>query len=67
MLDFARGILRHRKLILITFVIAIVLGSFLALKVPVNYDLSTYLPENTESTRALKEVKDLFGLSLIHI
>lgn len=64
MLDFAHGILRHRKLILITFVIAIVLGSFLALKVPVNYDLSTYLPENTESTRALKEVKDLFGDAL---
>lgn len=64
MLDFARGILRHRKLILITFVIALVLGSFLALKVPVNYDLSTYLPENTESTRALKEVKDLFGDAL---
>lgn len=64
MLDFAHGILRHRKMILITFVIAIVLGSFLALKVPVNYDLSTYLPENTESTRALKEVKDLFGDAL---
>lgn len=58
---FAASILHHRALILSIFTIALVLSAFLALKVPINYDLTAYVPDHAPSTRAIREVDKQFG------
>lgn len=48
-----RGITRHKKLVIAIFLVATVISAVLILGVSVNYDLTDYLPEDSESTIAL--------------
>lgn len=59
--SLTRGITKHKKLVIAVFLIAMVLSAVLILGVSVNYDLTDYLPEDSESTIALKLMYDEFG------
>lgn len=56
-----RGITRHKKLVIAIFLVATVISSVLILGVSVNYDLTDYLPEDSESTIALDLMYEEFG------
>ena len=45
---------RHKKSIIITFVAVSLVGVLLFLLTPVNYNMMDYLPEDANSTKALK-------------
>lgn len=49
----AKGILHHKKIILILFILLGLLAGFLATKVEVNYDIIQYLPDDVPSSKAL--------------
>ena len=49
---FTRGITRHKKLVISIFLVAAIVSAVLILGVSVNYDLTDYLPEDSESTIA---------------
>ncbi len=53
MYKFSNGIVKHKKLIVTIFVIVTVGSLIASLGVGVNYDLSDYLPEDANSTKAL--------------
>lgn len=59
--NFSQAVIRHKKSILIAFLIAAVLGSILLSLVPVNYDMVDYLPRDAQSTNAIKIMKEEFG------
>lgn len=59
--NFSQAVIRHKKSILIAFLIAAVLGGILLSLVPVNYDMVDYLPKDAQSTNAIKIMKDEFG------
>lgn len=54
------GIVRHRKLVLILFVIAAVLSAFAQQLVAVDYDMNDYLPPTSASTVALDVMESEF-------
>ena len=56
-----RGITRHKKLVIAIFLVATVISAVLILGVSVNYDLTDYLPEDSESTIALDLMYEKFG------
>ena len=56
-----RGITRHKKLVIAVFLVAAVISAVLILGVSVNYDLTDYLPEDSESTIALDLMYEEFG------
>ena len=56
-----RGITRHKKLVIAVFLIAMIISAVLVLGVQVNYDLTDYLPEDSESTVALDLMYAEFG------
>ena len=56
-----RGITRHKKLVIAIFLVATVISTVLILGVSVNYDLTDYLPEDSESTIALDLMYEEFG------
>lgn len=56
-----RGITRHKKLVIAIFLVATVISAVLILGVSVNYDLTDYLPEDSESTIALDLMYEEFG------
>ena len=56
-----RGITRHKKLVIAIFLVTTVISSVLILGVSVNYDLTDYLPEDSESTIALDLMYEEFG------
>lgn len=56
-----RGITRHKKLVIAIFLVAMVISAVLILGVSVNYDLTDYLPEDSESTIALDLMYEEFG------
>lgn len=53
MKKFAALITKHYKKILLIYIILSVINGFLCLKLQVNYDLKSYLPDDVESTVAL--------------
>jgi predicted RND superfamily exporter protein len=55
------AIINHRKLVIWIFCILTVLGAVLQAGVSVNYSMSDYLPENAQSTKALKLLTEEFG------
>ncbi|MDL2258014.1 MMPL family transporter [Eubacteriales bacterium OttesenSCG-928-K08] len=59
--NFARGILRHRKTVIIIFLVLIVISAVCILGVSVNYNLVDYLPEDAQSTIALDIMTDEFS------
>lgn len=57
----ARGIIRHRRLVLALFLIAALVSAVLFLGVDVNYSMADYLPEDAESTKALELLQSEFS------
>ena len=55
-------IIKRRKLIISIVLVLTLLGVYLMSKVKINYDLSTYLPKETETSTGLKIMEDEFGL-----
>ena len=51
--QFYRSVIRHRKIVLALYMIAILLCLWLRTKVGVNSDLAAYLPEDSRSTVSL--------------
>lgn len=60
----ARWITKHSTLIVIVFAVAAVLCACLFFGVKVNYDMTSYLPEDAQSTRALKLMTEEFSASV---
>lgn len=58
---FSQAVIRHRRMILIVFLIAAVLSVPLAATVSVNYDMVDYLPQNAQSTTAVRIMEEEFG------
>lgn len=57
---FFDGVIKHRKLIMIVFGILFVISLFTQSLVAVNYDMNSYLPEDTASTVALDTMEAEF-------
>lgn len=57
----AKFILNHRKTVIIFFLVLMVICVLLLPLVGINYDLSSYLPDSADSTKAIKVMKDEFG------
>ena len=55
---------RHRKLIIVSFVIASAIGILLFFCTPVNYNMMDYLPNKANSTQALKVMQKEFDQPL---
>ena len=60
------GVLRHRRAVIAVFAVAAILGAALFFGVKVNYDLTDYLPEDEESTRALSLMTEEFSAAGYH-
>ena len=58
---FSRTVIKHKKLILIIFLISTVLSAALSSLVSVNYDMVDYLPKDAQSTTAIKIMETEFG------
>lgn len=57
---FSQVVIKHKRSVLIVFIIAAVLGGLLTTLVRVNYNLVDYLPKDAQSTNAIKIMKDEF-------
>lgn len=60
MVRVSHVIIKNKKSILITFLIASALSAILSLLVSVNYDMVDYLPKDAQSTAAIKIMEDEF-------
>lgn len=60
-------IVKHYKIVIIVFVILAGITAFLATGVEINYDLSSYIPEEADSTQALKTMQEEFGEALPNV
>ena len=58
---FSRTVIKHKKIILIIFLISTVLSIALSSLVSVNYDMADYLPKDAQSTKAIKIMETEFG------
>ena len=60
----ANFILKHRKAVLITFLVLTAICVLLFPLVGINYDMSEYLPDSAPSTQAIKVMKEEFGTAI---
>lgn len=60
----AKWITRHSKLIVVVFAALALLSVILFFGVRVNYDMSSYLPEDAQSTRALQIMNEEFSAAV---
>lgn len=60
----AHGITRHRKIIIIIFVVISLISAVATMMVKVNYNMTDYLPENAQSTKALEIMKKEFNQAM---
>lgn len=58
---FAFAIIKHKKTVLMVFLAIAALSAALSSLVSINYNTVDYLPENAQSTTAIKIMKDEFG------
>ena len=63
MFKLARLLVEKRKAIMIVFAVFTFLTAFLIPLVGINYDLSTYLPEDTNTRKAMKVMDEEFSLT----
>lgn len=61
---FADAVIRHRKAVIALFAVATVICAVLFLTVTVNYNMAEYLPEEAQSTTALKIMTEEFPKAL---
>lgn len=59
--NFSHAVIAHRKAIFTAFLIAAVFSAVLTLLVDINYDMVDYLPQDAQSTTAIKIMEDEFG------
>lgn len=64
MQQLAVWITARKRLIVIIFSVLIVLSVFGFLQVSVNYDMASYLPQDTESTKAIRIMQEAFDSEL---
>ncbi|MDD4164761.1 MAG: MMPL family transporter [Eubacteriales bacterium] len=53
-------VIKHKKSVLIIFIILAAIGTFLSTRVSVNYDMVDYLPEDAQSTVAISIIEEEF-------
>ena len=58
---FYTGVVKHRKIIFVIFILAAIAGALMKPLVGVNYDMKDYLPEDTPSTQAIRVMNKEFG------
>lgn len=56
-------IISKRKVLLNTFMVLVIGSAFLIPQVGINYNLSSYLPENSDTIKALDIVEEEFGIN----
>lgn len=61
MQNFYRGIVKHRKIILVVFILCAVFCAVCQPFISVNYEMNDYLPEDTASTVSLDVMEAEFG------
>ncbi len=61
MLNFCKRYLKHRKLVVVVFLLIVVFAALQIPKVGINYSMVDYLPATMESKVALDEMEDSFG------
>lgn len=61
------SILKHKKLVVIIFSAATIISFGLALLVNVNYDLQSYLPQDTPSTKSLEVMSSQFEETIFNV
>lgn len=59
-MSLSKNIIRHRKLVVVIFIAAALVCAILQLGVSVNYNIADYLPEDAESTLALRIMSEEF-------
>ena len=58
---FFRGVVKHKKAIIIIFLLCTVIVGFCKQFVGVNYDMNSYLPKDTASTKSIDVMEEEFG------
>ena len=58
---FSQAVIKHKKVVLAAFLIVSVLSAILSTLVNVNYDIVDYLPQDAQSTTAIKIMEDEFS------
>lgn len=58
---FTNLIIRHKKIVLVIFLITSILCAFISSMVSVNYKLVDYLPQDAQSTTAIRIMEQEFG------
>ncbi len=61
------GIVKHHKLVTIIFALMVAVSIFLSTGVKTNFDLSSYIPEEADSTVALEKMQEEFGEALPNV
>lgn len=59
--QFSHAVIKHKKSVLIAFLIIALVCALLSSLVSVNYNMVDYLPKDSQSTMAIKIMKDEFG------
>ncbi len=62
--QFSHSIIKHRRSVLIAFVLMAILSGVLMRLVSVNYNLVDYLPKDSQSTQTIKVMQSEFGSEL---
>jgi len=58
---FSDAVIKHKKIVLIVFIITAILSAIFSLLVSVNYNMIDYLPKDAQSTTAIKIMENEFG------
>ncbi len=61
---FSQAVIKHKKSVLIVFIIAVVLCAILSSTVSVNYNMVDYLPEDAQSTTAIRIMEEEFDAEI---
>lgn len=61
MVRIAEAVVRFHKVILVVFIVAAVICVLLALGVKVNYDMTKYLPQDSNLAKSVEVLEDSFG------
>ena len=57
----SKNIVKHKKTIILTFLVITLISAVLSFAVGVNYNLSSYLPDTSKSTIALDKMKEEYN------
>ncbi len=62
-----RACLKHRKAVIVVFIIAAFIAGVCIPSVKVNGDFSSYLPSDTSSTKSLNKMEEVYGSDLTNV